>query len=106
MASDQRAAKPRNSSKAREANTGVQRRIRNSRRGMGDVADWMNANSELVIKAISKISAKQCAIQFGLTRDGGSYVIRIVGDGEPYNEFVRPTEDLDLYLEGLIEDFS
>lgn len=45
-------------------------------------------------------------MQFGYTRDGGSYAIRVVGDGDPYTEFIKPTEDVLLALTGLAEDFE
>lgn len=84
-----------------------QRRIRQTNRGTGiDGADWTAANPNKVLAAISLICKNKCAVQFGMTRDGGALVIRIVGDGEPYNEFVRATEDVDLYLDGLISDFE
>lgn len=82
-----------------------QRRARRENRGGGDVADWANADAQHLIGAIAAISAKGCAIQFSYTRDGGSYCVRIVGDGEPYNEYVRPTEDINLYLQELTADF-
>jgi hypothetical protein len=92
---------------ARKEDAKEQRRIRNRNRGTGiDGADWGEADAGLIAQAIAAITKAKCAVQFGLTRDGGAYVIRIVGDGEPYNEFCRPTEDIDLYLRGLIEDFE
>lgn len=91
----------------REEQKPEQKRIRNRNRGEGIAgADWGEADSGLIAQAITEVTKHKCAIQFGLTRDDGAFVIRIVGDGEPYNEFVRPTEDIDLYLTGLIEDFK
>lgn len=84
-----------------------QRPIRNRNRGQGtEAADWSNAKPELVSEAIAAVTVRNCAIQFGYTRDGGAFCVRVVGDGEPYNEYIRPTEDIDLYLNGLIEDFK
>lgn len=84
-----------------------QRRIRNANRGTGvEQADWGEANVGLLAQAVTAVTKRSCAIQFGLTKDNGAFVIRVVGDGEPYNEFVRATEDIDLYLTGLIEDFQ
>lgn len=82
-------------------------RIRRKNRGEGfESADWLEADSGLVQQAIHSVARRGCAIQFSYTRDGGAFCIRIVGDGEPYNEYVRPTENVNLYLTGLIEDFS
>lgn len=91
----------------REENEEKQRRIRRTNRGTGiEGADWGEAKADLIQQAITLITKVGCAVQFGLTKDQGAYVIRIVGDGEPYNEFIRPTEDIDLYLTGVIEDFK
>jgi hypothetical protein len=92
--------------KAREENAEVNRRIRNRNRGAAEEADWSSVDGEKLKEVIAAIAKHNCAVQFGYTRDKGAYVIRIVGDGEPYNEFVRPSEDIDLYLEGLLVDFS
>jgi len=91
----------------REKAEPIQRRIRNRARGSGvDLADWSAVDAEKVKRVIASVSACHCAVQFGYTRDMGAYCIRIVGDGEPYNEYIRPTEDIDLYLESLALDFE
>lgn len=85
----------------------VNRRIRNSNRGKGfETAEYSGCDAGLLQQAINAVTARGCAIQFGLTRDGETFCIRIVGDGEPYNEYCRPTEDFDIYLAGLISDFE
>jgi len=103
------ARKPEDNSKsgnaARESIARQQREHRRRNRGSGDVADWGSAEASLILNLIERLSGGGAAIQFGYTRDGGSFVIRIVGDGEPYNEYVRPTEDINLYLAALLEDF-
>jgi len=91
----------------RKENEKPQRRIRNANRGTGiESADWGEADSDKLVKAICLICKHSCAVQFGMTRDGGALVVRIVGDGEPYNEFIRATENINLYLDGLISDFE
>lgn len=91
---------------ARESIAKQQREHRRRHRGTGGVADWTNAEPVELHRAISSVTGAGCAIQFGYTKDGGSLVVRIVGDGEPYNEYVRPTEDIGAYLQSLIADFS
>lgn len=92
---------------SRDDNAKTQRSIRNRNRGKAENgADWGEASADLIAQAIALVARAKCAIMFGYTRDGGAFSIRIVGDGEPYNEYVRPTEDIDLYLTGLIEDFK
>jgi len=91
--------------KGREVVTSEQRSVRRRNRGNGDKADWGTATAEKVLDAIDAVSITGCAIRFGYTRDGGAFAVGIVGDGEPYTEYVRPTESIDLYLDGLISDF-
>jgi hypothetical protein len=83
-----------------------QRVSRRRNRGNAEQADWSAVDAEKLRSVIAAISRANCAVQFGYTRDGGAYVVRVVGDGEPFNEFVRPTEDIDLYLTGLCLDYS
>lgn len=91
----------------RNATKPEQRASRRAARHTVDAADWSSADPQLLAGCIIAVSSADCAIQFGLTRDGGALVIRIVGDGpEAYNEYVRPSEDTNLYLQGLLEDFS
>lgn len=99
---------PRNASGVEQSRTSneAQRKTRRQNRGSGDVADWASVNAEQLHAAITAVTARGCALQLGYTRDGGAYSFRIVGDGEPYVEYVRPTEDMALYLDGLVKDFS
>jgi len=97
------ATKRENSENAKTVNN----RIRQSRRGEGyEACEWSNADPGLLQQAIDIITSLGFAVQFGLTRDQQTFVIRIVGDGEPFNEYVRPTEDIDVYLQGLISDYE
>lgn len=93
---------------SREEAAKENRQIRGRNRGEEyvEVADWGSVAPGLLAEAIAVVSNRKCAIQFGYTRDGGAYYIRVVGDGEPYNEFVRPTEDIEKHLQGLILDFG
>lgn len=84
----------------------AQRQHRRRRRGNEETADWGNADPSKLHIAVCKLTSAGCAIQFGYTKDGGSLVVRIVGDGEPYNEYVRPTENLDEYLDALAADYA
>jgi hypothetical protein len=91
---------------AREAAAPAQRRLRNSRRGGIERADWNDCHSEELLAAIAAVSATGCAIRLGYTKDGGAFCIGIVGDGDPYSEYVRPTENINAYLSALAQDFQ
>lgn len=83
-----------------------QRSNRRKNRGNGFEADWGSADANKVLGAIAAVCKTGCAIRFGYTRDGGALAIGIIGDGEPYTEYIRPTEDIDIHLEGLTLDFT
>lgn len=91
---------------SRTENGKEQPRRRRSNRGQNYIADWGGVNSAKLRSAIAAVAKSGAAIRFGYTRDGGVYAIGVIGDGEPYTEYVRPDEDIDLYLDGLAEDFS
>jgi hypothetical protein len=42
----------------------------------------------------------------GYTRDGGAFAIGILDGDEKHTEYVRPSEDIDLYLRDLAEDYA
>lgn len=89
--------------KAKEEN----KRIRSKNRGEGgDTADWASLKPQVLADVIKAVTVRGCAIQFGYTQDGGAYCIRIVGDGDAYNEYVRPTEDVEKHILGIVEDFK
>jgi hypothetical protein len=83
-----------------------QRANRRANRGHGDTTDWGTADPNLIHRLICQLTNEGGAVQFGVTRDGGSFTIRILGDGDPFNEYVRPTEDINLALTGMCEDYE
>lgn len=83
-----------------------QRRIRQANRGNVEVANWRDADNTLIVRLVLAVTRLGFAVQFGYTRDGGAFAVRIVGDGEPFTEFVRPTEDIDLFLAGFCSDYE
>jgi len=91
--------------KQREADKPQQRENRRRNRGKSNAAEWGDADAAKVLAAISAIAGNGFAVRFGYTRDGNAFAIGVVGDGEPFTEYVRPNEDIDLYLEGLIQDY-
>lgn len=69
-------------------------------------ADWANADPKYLLAVICCIALRGGAIRLGYTRDGGAYAIGIYGDGEPFTEYVKPSEDINDYLRGLYENYS
>ena len=68
------------------------------RRGSSGPANWETASADIIVSAICAASSVGGALRFGYSRDGGAFAIGIYGDGEPYTEFVRPSEDIDGFL--------
>lgn len=97
---------PVSSNESRSRTSNEARALRRRNRGTGLVADWAAVNPTAIFDAIVAVTGQHCAIQFGYTSDGGSFVIRIVGDSDPYNEYVRPTEDINAHLESITLDFK
>ena len=91
---------------ARDRIAAQQREHRRRHRGTVDQADWGSADGTNIASAIASVCQHGYAIRFGYTRDGGAFAIGIIGDGEPYTDFVRPSEDIDAYLVGLAEDYK
>ena len=82
---------------------------RRFRRGDKSTADYDRADAELLRAAISAAAGTGGALRFGYSRDGGAYAVGIYGDGEPYTEFVRPSEDFSGFLrdvESLFNDIA
>jgi len=67
---------------------------RRIRRGDGGTADWATVDSELIRDAIAAAAGVSGALRFGYSRDGGAYAIGVYGDGEPYTEYFRPSDDI------------
>jgi ribonuclease BN (tRNA processing enzyme) len=83
-----------------------QRTSRRRYRGKVEAADWREATPDKISHAIHSVTQHGFAIRFGYTKDGGAFAIGILGDGEPFTEFVRATEDIDLYLDGITANYA
>lgn len=91
---------------ARNAGKEQALRDRRANRGDGRQADWGSANGNSLARAIASVTRHGYAILLGYTSDQGAYTIRIVGLENIKPDYVRPTEDLDRYLDDLAEDFG
>jgi len=82
------------------------KRRRTSRAQAEGTADWGNANPALLAKAVCAITRDGGAIRLGYTRDGGAFAVGIYENGTAETEYIKPSEDLDRYLQGIIEDYA
>lgn len=87
-------------SNAEEVARGL-RRPRASK-AVGEVADWMNCNAELLQKVIATAGAKHCALRFGYSRDGGAYSVGVYAGTDYFTDYIRPGEEVDDYLRDLL----
>lgn len=82
------------------------RKERREKRGNSATADWESANPELLIRLIGCVTALKGTITFGYTRDGGAYYVNYYVGGESEKEYVRPTEDLDKWLQVEVDSWD
>lgn len=68
-------------------------------------ADWAEADPGLIQQALVSVSRQDGALQFGYSRDGGAYAVRIYEGGQGTSEYIAPGDDINAYLRGIIEDF-
>jgi len=72
----------------------------------GTIADYGSCDANKLLHAIETAARCGGALRFGYTSDGGAYAIGIYGDGDPYTEYVKPSEDLNLFLDDVITLFE
>lgn len=82
------------------------KRLRGRNRGKVDAADWGNASPDALSAVVVAVTEHGFAVRFGYTRDGGAFAVGVIGDGDPYTEFIRPTEDIDAFLTELADDYT
>jgi len=81
-------------------------RRRREQRHTGSVLDLDSIDPNALKRAILELLKRAVGITFGVTRDGGALSITILDNGENIREYVRATEDINLYLAGLADDFG
>lgn len=81
------------------------KRVRNGEASHG-TADWALANNELLVKCIASASFKRCALRFGYSRDGGAYAVGVYSGEDYWTDYIRPAEDIDTYLQDLLQSFE
>lgn len=87
-------------------NAEEKRKRRSHTKTSGEAADWESCDGAILAKAIGRVARMGGALRLGYTRDGGAYAIGIYGDGEPFTEYVPPSDSIEDYLRGIIEDYE
>jgi len=91
---------------ARNAAKAEQRQVRNTRRGDGENADWSSVDAGKLRQALSNVTKHGYALMLGYTQNGSAYTVRVIGDESAQADYVRPTEDIDVYLTALAFDYE
>jgi len=82
------------------------RRRRTHSKSNGAVADWVACDGEVLTRAVAAVARMGGAVRLGYTRDGGAYAVGIYGDGDPFTEYIPPSDDITEFMKGLIEDYE
>lgn len=68
-----------------------------------ETADYASANAQLLLRAVAAVTKTGGALRFGYTSDGGAFAIGVYGDGDPYTDYLKPSEDIDVYLQDIVD---
>lgn len=90
----------------RDSNFNPVGKSRGVRRSSGEVADWECIDGQSLIRAIAAAAAAGGALRCGYSRDAQVYSVGIYGDGEPYTEYCRSAEELDIMLKEVVTTFE
>lgn len=77
------------------------RQRRRARKGSGEPVSWERVSSDILAGLIIAVTSQGGAVRFGLSRDGTALAVGILGDGPPYTEWFRPTDDIEAGLQDM-----
>jgi len=105
--------RPKDDGTAKEVNTQsrdiaktANARRRREQRHTGSVLNLDSIDSDTFKRAVLSLLKREVGVTFGVTRDGGALSITLLDNGETVREYVRATEDVNLYFAGLADDFG
>jgi len=81
-------------------------RRRREQRHTGSELDLDSMDANTLKRAICNLLKRKVGFTLGVTRDGGALSITLLDNGETVREYVRATEDVNLYFTGLADDFG
>jgi hypothetical protein len=91
---------------ARDTAKTANARRRREQRHTGSVLDLNSIDADTLKRALLELLKRAVGVTFGVTRDGGALSVTLLDNGENIREYVRATEDINLYLSGLADDFG
>lgn len=77
---------------------------RRKSRGEQIPANWLDVPSHAIGTFCASLAEAGFAVRIGKSRDGGSYAIGIYGDGDPYTEYARPSDDILEWMDDIAVD--
>ncbi len=91
---------------ARDTAKTANARRRREQRHTGSVLNLDSIDADTLKRAVLSLLKREVGFTLGVTRDGGALSLTLLDNGETVREYVRATEDINLYLAGLAEDFG
>jgi hypothetical protein len=91
--------------KSRDVAKTANARRRREQRHTGSVLDLNSIDADTLKRAVCVLLKREVGLTLGVTRDGGALSITLLDNGETVREYVRATEDINLYFTGLADDF-
>lgn len=79
---------------------------RRKSRGEQTPANWLDVNSHAIGTFCATLAEHGFAVRIGKSRDGGSYAIGIYGDGDPYTEYARPSDNILELMDEIATDLT
>jgi hypothetical protein len=92
--------------KSSDRSLAARREERRKARGQVEIADWSSADPGRIQQLIAVVTRANGLCSFGYTRDGGTYTVTIILDGDKSTDYCRPTENIDEFLANLCDDFA
>lgn len=65
-------------------------------------ADWSGAAPQGVLDVVIAMSSLGGAVTFGMSRDGGAYMLTLLLDGDRTTLWCPCTEDVDIWMENTV----
>lgn len=72
----------------------------------GEVADWRNADPEMVLQLVCVVGVTGGAVRFGYTRDGGAYSIGIYAGSDSKTYYCNEADGINDQLRELANWFE
>lgn len=91
---------------ARDELAAKQRAERRKNRGAGNYIDWSSVEAARLLALVVSATRAGEIISFSLTRDGNALKVAIYDGDERHDEYCRPTEDVELFIAGLLSDYE